>query len=95
METIHLVLDTKLLQATDRAARRTKLNRSALIREAIRSHLQRLWKSAIARDTKRCLQIGPRLGAGRQRLRGRRASPRRHPPISISIRRSRRSLKLS
>jgi metal-responsive CopG/Arc/MetJ family transcriptional regulator len=42
METIQVVLDAKLLQATDRAARRTKLNRSALIREAIRSHLKRL-----------------------------------------------------
>jgi metal-responsive CopG/Arc/MetJ family transcriptional regulator len=42
METIQVVLDSKLLQATDRAARRTKLNRSALIREAIRSHLKRL-----------------------------------------------------
>jgi metal-responsive CopG/Arc/MetJ family transcriptional regulator len=30
------------LQATDRAARRTKRNRSALVREALREHLQRL-----------------------------------------------------
>ena len=42
MERIQIVLDSKLLQATDRTARRTKLNRSALIREAIRSHLNRL-----------------------------------------------------
>ncbi|HWF48682.1 MAG TPA: CopG family transcriptional regulator [Bryobacteraceae bacterium] len=42
METIQVVLDTKLLRATDRAARRTKLNRSALIREALREHLRRL-----------------------------------------------------
>jgi metal-responsive CopG/Arc/MetJ family transcriptional regulator len=42
METIQVVLDSKLLQATDRAARRGKLNRSALIREAIRAHLKRL-----------------------------------------------------
>jgi metal-responsive CopG/Arc/MetJ family transcriptional regulator len=32
METIQVVLDSKLLRATDVAARRTKLNRSALIR---------------------------------------------------------------
>ncbi len=42
METIQVVLETKLLQATDRAARRTKRNRSALIRDALREHLRRL-----------------------------------------------------
>jgi metal-responsive CopG/Arc/MetJ family transcriptional regulator len=39
METIQVVLDRKLLQAADRAARRTKQNRSALIRDALREHL--------------------------------------------------------
>jgi metal-responsive CopG/Arc/MetJ family transcriptional regulator len=42
METIQVVLDTKLLQATDRAALRTKRNRSALIRDALREHLRSL-----------------------------------------------------
>ena len=42
METIQVVLDQKLLQATDRAARRTKRNRSALVRDALREHLQKL-----------------------------------------------------
>jgi metal-responsive CopG/Arc/MetJ family transcriptional regulator len=42
METIQVVLDSKLLRATDVAARRTKLNRSALIREALRVHLKNL-----------------------------------------------------
>lgn len=42
METIQVVLDAKLLRAADRAARRTKLNRSALIRDALREHLRRL-----------------------------------------------------
>jgi metal-responsive CopG/Arc/MetJ family transcriptional regulator len=42
METIQVVLDKKLLQATDKAALRTKQNRSALVREALREHLQRL-----------------------------------------------------
>lgn len=42
METIQVVLDTKLLRATDRAARQTKRNRSALIREALREHLRSL-----------------------------------------------------
>lgn len=42
METIQVVLDKGLLQATDRAARRMKRNRSALVREALREHLRRL-----------------------------------------------------
>ena len=39
METIQVVLEEDLLQAADRAARRLKVNRSALFREALRSHL--------------------------------------------------------
>lgn len=42
METIQVVLDPKLLQAADRAARRTKQNRSAFIRDALREHLRTL-----------------------------------------------------
>ena len=42
METIQVVLDSKLLRAAEAAARRTKLNRSALIREALRAHLKNL-----------------------------------------------------
>jgi metal-responsive CopG/Arc/MetJ family transcriptional regulator len=51
METVQIVLDTKLLRATDQAARRTKQNRSALVREALREHLRRLDIRALeARD---------------------------------------------
>jgi len=42
METIQVVLDKKLLVAADRAARKLKANRSALVREALRQHLRRL-----------------------------------------------------
>jgi metal-responsive CopG/Arc/MetJ family transcriptional regulator len=42
VETIQVVLDKKLLEATDRAALRTKQNRSALVRDALREHLRRL-----------------------------------------------------
>jgi metal-responsive CopG/Arc/MetJ family transcriptional regulator len=42
METIQVVLDAKLLKATDTAAKRRKVNRSALIRDALREHLYRL-----------------------------------------------------
>jgi metal-responsive CopG/Arc/MetJ family transcriptional regulator len=42
METVQIVLDMKLLRATDQAARRTKRNRSALVRDALREHLRSL-----------------------------------------------------
>jgi metal-responsive CopG/Arc/MetJ family transcriptional regulator len=41
METIQVVLDAKLLKAADSAAKRHKVNRSALIREALEAHLER------------------------------------------------------
>jgi len=42
METIQIVLDSELKQATDRAAKQQNVNRSALIRDAIREHLKKL-----------------------------------------------------
>jgi metal-responsive CopG/Arc/MetJ family transcriptional regulator len=42
METIQVVLESALLRATDQAARKRQLNRSALVREALRAHLRRL-----------------------------------------------------
>jgi metal-responsive CopG/Arc/MetJ family transcriptional regulator len=42
VETIQVVLDSRLLKAADQAARKLKTNRSALFREALRAHLKRL-----------------------------------------------------
>ncbi len=42
MQIVQIVLDKKLLQAADQAARRTRRNRSALVRDALREHLRRL-----------------------------------------------------
>lgn len=42
METVQIVLDKDLLRAADRAARRTKQNRSMLVRDALRTYLKRL-----------------------------------------------------
>ena len=42
METIQVVLEGDLLRRVDKTARRLKLNRSALIREALREHLRQL-----------------------------------------------------
>jgi metal-responsive CopG/Arc/MetJ family transcriptional regulator len=42
MEIVQIVLDKKLLHAADQAAKRTRQNRSALVRDALREHLRRL-----------------------------------------------------
>lgn len=42
METIQVVIDAKLLKAADLAAQQIKVNRSALIRDALRAHLKQL-----------------------------------------------------
>ena len=42
METIQVVLDKNLLKATDLAAKRHRVNRSALIRQALQRHLKLL-----------------------------------------------------
>ena len=42
MKIVQIVLDKKLLHAADEAAKRTRRNRSALVRDALREHLRRL-----------------------------------------------------
>ena len=42
METIQVVLDSKLLKEANQAAKKQKVNRSALIRTALADHLKRL-----------------------------------------------------
>ena len=42
MQIVQIVLDKKLLHAADKAAKRTRRNRSALVRDALREHLRRL-----------------------------------------------------
>lgn len=62
METVQIVLDKTLLQAADRAARRTKQNRSALVREALREHLKRLeMRASEARDREGYAKRPPKL----------------------------------
>lgn len=53
METVQIVLDAALLKAADRAARRRHVNRSALVREALREHLKRLAVSERERRDRR------------------------------------------
>ncbi|HXJ39484.1 MAG TPA: CopG family transcriptional regulator [Bryobacteraceae bacterium] len=42
MQTIQIVVDAKLVKAADAAAKREKMNRSALIRRALERHLKEL-----------------------------------------------------
>lgn len=42
MQIIQIVLDKDLLHAADQAAKLTRRNRSALVRDALREHLRRL-----------------------------------------------------
>jgi metal-responsive CopG/Arc/MetJ family transcriptional regulator len=49
METIQVVLEEELLRDADRAARRLKLNRSALVRQALRAHLAAMRRGQLER----------------------------------------------
>jgi len=42
MGIVQIVIDKRLLEATDRAAKQTNRNRSALVRDALKEHLRRL-----------------------------------------------------
>ena len=42
VETVQVVLDLDLLKAADRLAARLKVNRSALVREALRTYLRQM-----------------------------------------------------
>jgi metal-responsive CopG/Arc/MetJ family transcriptional regulator len=59
MQTIQVVLDTKLLKAADTAAKRRKLNRSALIRQALHEHLGRLRLMDLEERDRRGYEVQP------------------------------------
>jgi metal-responsive CopG/Arc/MetJ family transcriptional regulator len=48
--TIQVVLDDHLLEMADKLARQRNVNRSALIREALRAHLKRLHYQALEKQ---------------------------------------------
>lgn len=58
-ETIQVVLDVKLLRAADAAAKRQKLNRSALIRKALQEYLRRLQVAELEERDRRGYQAQP------------------------------------
>ncbi len=59
METIQVVLDAKLLKAADSAAKRGKINRSALIRKALQEHLRRLKQLELEARERHAYSIQP------------------------------------
>ncbi len=59
METIQVVLDAKLLKAADSAAKRHKVNRSALIRQALEAHLKHLRVLELEKRDRRGYQARP------------------------------------
>ena len=59
METIQVVLEAKLLKAADLAAKRQKVNRSALIRQALREHLKHLRLVELEERDRRGYQARP------------------------------------
>lgn len=59
METIQFVLDSELLHAAEKAARRRKVNRSVLIREALRDYLKKLEIRELEERDRRGYQLKP------------------------------------
>lgn len=59
MKTIRVVLDSELLRATDSAAKRARVNRSALVRKALREYLRRLNFKELEACERRAFQEQP------------------------------------
>jgi len=59
METIQVVLNAKLLKAADVAAKRQNVNRSALIRQALQEHLNRLHLKELEERDRRGYEAHP------------------------------------
>ncbi len=59
MATIQVVLDDALLALADKLAKQQRVNRSALIREALRAHLKRLRYQELERQEREAYQQKP------------------------------------
>ena len=59
MATIQVVLDDALLQIADRFAKQQRVNRSALIREALRVHLKKLRYQELERQERDAYERQP------------------------------------
>jgi metal-responsive CopG/Arc/MetJ family transcriptional regulator len=59
MDTVQVVLGRALVRAADRASRRYRTNRSALIRDALREHLKRLAVRQRERQDRKGYEVTP------------------------------------
>ncbi len=59
MATIQVVLDDTLLRLADETAKKQRVNRSALIREALRLHLKRLRYEELERQEREAYRRKP------------------------------------
>ena len=59
MSTIQVVIEEDLLRSANRVARRLKVNRSALIRDALREHLRRLRLGDLERREREAFERTP------------------------------------
>ena len=59
MATIQVVLDDALLELADKVAKQTRVSRSALIREVLRTHLKRLRYREMERRERVAYQQNP------------------------------------
>lgn len=66
MQVVQVVLDKKLLHATDQAAKRAGQNRSALVRDALQEHLRRLELRAQEERDRRGYSRQPQVDADAQ-----------------------------
>src|SRR5579859_2205565 len=82
METIQVELDSELLRAANAAAKRVRLNRSALIRQALREHLSGL-RTRETEASESIPKLQARLRPGSRCHRGRSDNARRHPPVQV------------
>ena len=59
MQTIQIVIDEDLLRAADGLAKRTKVNRSALMREALREYVKKAHYEALERRDRKGYEAVP------------------------------------
>ena len=59
VKTIHVEIEEDLLRSADRAARRLKVHRSSLIRDALRAHLERLRTADLERREREAYERTP------------------------------------
>jgi hypothetical protein len=95
MKTIQVVLDARLLRAAGLAEKRHKMNRSALIRQALQRHLKRFRELELEEQDRRGFMARPQDGEefrpGRNLQRGRNVESRRC--VSLQTRVSRNSVR--